>query len=68
MGDIISFCQKDEQTDALNFEKTFQRVIYLVGKNEMDESEINELYRNQNRRRLGAPAPPGGLYMMRVMY
>ena len=51
-----------------NMVRNMAQALYLVGKNEMDESEINELYRNHNRRRLGAPAPPGGLYMMRVMY
>lgn len=51
-----------------NMVRNMARAIYLVGLGEMQVSEILELYRNHDRRRLGAPAPPGGLYMMRVMY
>ncbi|PKL48948.1 MAG: tRNA pseudouridine(38-40) synthase TruA [Candidatus Riflebacteria bacterium HGW-Riflebacteria-2] len=51
-----------------NMVRNMAKAIYLVGYGEMQVEEIDELYRNQNRRRLGAPAPPGGLYLMKVMY
>ena len=51
-----------------NMVRNMARALYLVGNGEMRVNEIEELYRNQNRRRLGAPAPPGGLYLMKVMY
>ncbi len=44
------------------------RALVLIGTGQMEPIEIGELYRNRDRRRLGPPAPPGGLYLMRVMY
>lgn len=51
-----------------NMVRNMSRALYLIGTGQMRSEEIRELYRNQNRRRLGAPAPPGGLYLMKVMY
>lgn len=51
-----------------NMVRNLAKALYLIGTGEMKSEEIHELYRNQNRRRLGAPAPPGGLYLMKVMY
>ncbi|GAB4272563.1 MAG: tRNA pseudouridine(38-40) synthase TruA [Candidatus Rifleibacteriota bacterium] len=51
-----------------NMVRNMAKAIYLVGMKEMEKEWICELYRNQDRRRLGAPAPPGGLYLMKVMY
>lgn len=51
-----------------NMVRNMAKALYLVGSCEMAPEELDELYRNQNRRRLGAPAPPGGLYLMKVMY
>lgn len=51
-----------------NMVRNMSRALYLIGTGQMRSEEIQELYRNQNRRRLGAPAPPGGLYLMKVMY
>ena len=51
-----------------NMVRNMARAIYLAGMNEMEPEWIYELYRNHDRRRLGAPAPPGGLYLMKVMY
>jgi tRNA pseudouridine38-40 synthase len=51
-----------------NMVRNMAKALYLVGTNQMEAEEIKELYRNQDRRRLGAPAPPGGLYLMKVMY
>jgi tRNA U38,U39,U40 pseudouridine synthase TruA len=44
------------------------KALYLTATGQMAVEYINELYRNQNRESLGAPAPPGGLYLMKVMY
>lgn len=51
-----------------NMVRNMARALYLAGMKEMDSECIYELYRNQDRRKLGAPAPPGGLYLMKVMY
>ncbi len=51
-----------------NMVRNMARVLYLIGTDQMVEEEIFELYRNRNRRKLGAPAPPSGLYLMKVMY
>jgi tRNA U38,U39,U40 pseudouridine synthase TruA len=51
-----------------NMVRNMAKALQLVGSGQMQSEEILELYRNQNRRRLGAPAPPGGLYLMKVMY
>ena len=51
-----------------NMVRNMAKALQLVGTGKMRSEEIPELYRNQNRRRLGAPAPPGGLYLMKVMY
>lgn len=51
-----------------NMVRNMAKALHLIGTDQMQISEIPELYRNHNRRRLGAPAPPGGLYMMKVMY
>ncbi len=51
-----------------NMVRNLAKAAYLTGMREMEPEHIDELYRNQNRRRLGAPAPPGGLYLMKVMY
>lgn len=51
-----------------NMVRNMSQALYLIGRGEMSPEELKELYRNQNRRRLGAPAPPGGLYLMKVMY
>lgn len=51
-----------------NMVRNMARGLYLVGTDQMIAEEILELYRNQDRRKLGAPAPPGGLYLMKVMY
>ncbi len=51
-----------------NMVRNMAKALMLIGFGEMRAEEIPELYRNQNRRRLGAPAPPGGLYLMKVMY
>jgi tRNA pseudouridine38-40 synthase len=51
-----------------NMVRNMARALYLVGTDQMTAEEIKELYCNHDRRRLGAPAPPGGLYLMRVMY
>ena len=51
-----------------NMVRNMAKTLQLIGSGQMRSEEILELYRNQNRRRLGAPAPPGGLYLMKVMY
>ncbi len=51
-----------------NMVRNMARALYLIGTNQMTAEEIKELYRNHDRRKLGAPAPPGGLYLMKVMY
>ena len=51
-----------------NMVRNMAKVLYLIGTNQMEAEEINELYRNHDRHRLGAPATPGGLYLMKVMY
>lgn len=51
-----------------NMVRNMAQALYLIGRGEMSHEELTELYRNQDRRRLGAPAPPGGLYLMKVMY
>lgn len=51
-----------------NMVRNMTKALQLVGNGEMQVEEIQELYRNQSRQRLGAPAPPGGLYLMKVMY
>jgi len=51
-----------------NMVRNMAKALFLIGLHRMEPSEIPELYRNQNRRRLGAPAPAAGLYLMRVMY
>lgn len=51
-----------------NMVRNMAKALHLVGTGQMQVQEILELYRNQNRRRLGAPAPPGGLYLMKVKY
>lgn len=51
-----------------NMVRNMAKALYLVGLNELKTEELRELYRNRNRKRLGAPAPPGGLYLMKVMY
>lgn len=51
-----------------NMVRNMAKALQLIGSGQMRSEEILELYRNQNRRRLGAPAPPGGLYLMKVMY
>lgn len=51
-----------------NMVRNMAKVLYLIGTNQMAKEEIEELYRNQDRHRVGAPATPGGLYLMKVMY
>lgn len=51
-----------------NMVRNMARTLVLIGSHQMAPDEISELYRNQDRRRIGAPAPPGGLYLMRVLY
>jgi tRNA pseudouridine38-40 synthase len=51
-----------------NMVRNMAKALILIGSSRMDPHEIQELYRNQNRSRLGAPASPGGLYLMKVMY
>lgn len=51
-----------------NMVRNMARALILVGEGRMEPEEIGELYRNQDRRRLGPPAPAGGLYLMKVMY
>ncbi|HNW35108.1 MAG TPA: tRNA pseudouridine(38-40) synthase TruA [Candidatus Ozemobacteraceae bacterium] len=51
-----------------NMVRNMARALLLIGRNEMEPHEIVELYRNQDRRRLGPPAPAAGLYLMKVMY
>ena len=51
-----------------NMVRNMVKALILIGRHDMAPDEIEELYRNQDRSRLGAPAPPGGLYLMRVMY
>jgi tRNA pseudouridine38-40 synthase len=51
-----------------NMVRNMVKALVLLGLQKMQPGEITELYRNQDRRRLGAPAPPGGLYLMKVMY
>lgn len=51
-----------------NMVRNMAKALLLIGRHEMDPHEILELYRNQDRRRLGSPAPAAGLYLMRVMY
>jgi len=51
-----------------NMVRNMAKALLLIGSHQMEPDEIMELYRNQDRRRLGEPAPPGGLYLMRVLY
>jgi tRNA pseudouridine38-40 synthase len=51
-----------------NMVRNLAKALYLVGMRKMTPKNISELYRNHNRNVLGAPAPPGGLYLMKVMY
>jgi len=51
-----------------NMVRNLAKALILIGQGKMRSQEIVELYRNRDRRRLGAPAPAGGLYLMRVMY
>lgn len=51
-----------------NMVRNMAKALYLIGMKEMEIELIEELYRNHDRRKLGAPAPPSGLYMMKVMY
>lgn len=51
-----------------NMVRNMAKALILIGTREMEPVEIEELYRNQNRRRLGAPAPAAGLYLMKVWY
>jgi len=51
-----------------NMVRNMSKALILIGSGKMEPDEIDELYRNQDRKRLGAPASPGGLYLMRVMY
>lgn len=51
-----------------NMVRNMAKALILIGQHRMDPHEIDELYRNQDRTRLGSPAPPGGLYLMKVMY
>lgn len=51
-----------------NMVRNMAKALYLTATGQMAVEYINELYRNQNRESLGAPAPPGGLYLMKVMY
>lgn len=51
-----------------NMVRNMAKALLLIGLHKMEPHEIPELYRNQDRRRLGSPAPAAGLYLMRVMY
>ncbi|MBF0405835.1 MAG: tRNA pseudouridine(38-40) synthase TruA [Candidatus Riflebacteria bacterium] len=51
-----------------NMVRNMAKAFYLIGKGEMQPFEIDELYQNRDRTRLGNPAPAGGLYLMKVMY
>lgn len=51
-----------------NMVRNMAQALLLIGRHKMEPHEIVELYRNQDRRRLGPPAPAAGLYLMRVMY
>ena len=51
-----------------NMVRNMAKALYLVGNKKLSLDKLVELYRNHNRQILGAPAPPGGLYMMKVMY
>ncbi|MGM0598980.1 MAG: tRNA pseudouridine(38-40) synthase TruA [Candidatus Rifleibacteriota bacterium] len=51
-----------------NMVRNMAKALYLIGTEQMAGGYIYELYRNQNRESLGAPAPPGGLYLMKVKY
>jgi tRNA pseudouridine38-40 synthase len=51
-----------------NMVRNMAQALLLIGRRQMEPSEISELYRNQDRRRLGPPAPASGLYLMKVMY
>ncbi len=70
----VSFKDNILQLDVIgtgfmhNMVRNMARALYLIGMNQMTAKEIEELYRNHDRRKLGAPAPPNGLYLMKVMY
>ncbi len=51
-----------------NMVRNMARALYLIGIGQMTAEDIKELYCNHDRHKLGAPAPPGGLYLMKVMY
>jgi tRNA pseudouridine38-40 synthase len=51
-----------------NMVRNLAKALYLIGTGRMQSEKIKELYLNHDRRLLGAPAPPNGLYMMKVMY
>lgn len=51
-----------------NMVRNMARALFAIGTGTMTPETITELYRNQDRRRLGPPAPAGGLYLMKVMY
>ncbi|MBF0543384.1 MAG: tRNA pseudouridine(38-40) synthase TruA [Candidatus Riflebacteria bacterium] len=51
-----------------NMVRNMAKALFLIGKGEMKPCVIDELYENQDRTHLGSPAPPGGLYLMKVMY
>jgi len=51
-----------------NMVRNMAKTLYLVGTDKFSPEKIVELYRNHDRQIIGAPAPPGGLYMMKVMY
>ncbi len=51
-----------------NMVRNMAKAVYLVGCGELLPTDVEALFRSRDRRVLGAPASPGGLYMMQVIY
>ncbi len=51
-----------------NMVRNMAKALFLAGCNRLQIEELVELLRHQDRRRLGPPAPPAGLYLMEVRY
>ncbi len=51
-----------------NMVRNMARALVLAGSGKLQIEDVIELLRRQDRRRLGPPAPPAGLYLMEVRY
>ena len=51
-----------------NMVRNMVKALVLIGCDTLQMEDLSELLRHQDRRRLGPPAPPAGLYLMEVRY